>query len=290
MLERAIDELGDIATGLAYIRGAGKQYGRPWGIDLSTWRTSANSATSYNAAGVQTGGWSASYLRRQLFAAFMAGAQFLQIEATIYFHQDGRLNPFGQMVKEFGDFALASHPEVGTPAVTTALMMDFNAGFDSKHGPWNQADAVWYQDIPYSEGDYMMNNLLKTAYSNHWLHGTTPGAPFTTPSGYRQFLAEGGDPRPYEPMPSTRWGDSFDVILNSAGPAVLDQYEVIVLAGSMLIDDSLRARLQSWVEKGGTLVVNSSQVTTADQSLLGVQLSGTIKSGSASRWLGTIRS
>ena len=26
-------------------------------------------------------------------------------------------------------------------------------------------------------------------------------------------LAAGGDPRPYEPMPSTRWGDTFDVVL-----------------------------------------------------------------------------
>jgi hypothetical protein len=34
-----------------------------------------------------------------------------------------------------------------------------------------------------------------------------PGAPFSTAVAYQQFLASGGDPRPYEPMPFTRWGD-----------------------------------------------------------------------------------
>src|SRR5678809_1078162 len=35
LLERGVDELGDVATGIAFMRGAGRQYDRPWGIDLS---------------------------------------------------------------------------------------------------------------------------------------------------------------------------------------------------------------------------------------------------------------
>lgn len=286
LLERAIDELGDIATGIAFMRGAGRQYNRPWGIDISTWRTAADSATTFDSRGRQTGGWSLSYLRRHMYAAYMAGAHILQIEPTLsYVPHEPTLNPFGQMVKSFADFALRRHPQVGTPAVPMALMLDVNSGFDTKHGPYNQHNAVWYQDIAYSSGDFMIDNFLKLAYPNHWRHGTTPGAPFSNPVGYKQFLAAGRDPRPYEPMPFTRWGDVFDVKLNTATLDSLRRYKVIVLMGDVVIDARLRPVLQSWVQAGGTLVVNVRQATSADEALLGARLGGTYVSGTASRWL-----
>jgi len=286
LLERGIDELGDVATGLAFMRGAGRQYGRPWGIDLSTWRTAADSATSFDAGGRQTGGWSPSYLRRHMYAAYMAGAHILQIEPTLYYASDGStLNPFGVTVKRFADFALRRHPNVGTPAVPMALILDVHSGFDTKHGPYNQQNAVWYQDIPYAAGDFMIDNFLKLAYPGHWRHGTTPGAPFSTPAGYRQFLASGGDPRPYEPMPFTRWGDTFDVMLSTATSESLGRYRVIVLMGGVVIDGRLRGALQPWVQAGGTLVVNVRQATPADEALLGVRLGGAHVRGTASRWL-----
>jgi len=285
LLERVIDELGDTSTGLAYMRGAGRVYNRPWGIDVSTWRTANNSATSFNSSGVLIGGWSPSYIRRNMYVSYMGGAHIIQIEPTAYYYSGtNQLNPFGQMMKDFGTFSLARHPDVGVPVVPMALMFDFYSGFDTKHGLYNQSNAVWYQDIPYSSGDYMINNFLKIAYPNHWLHGTTPNAPFSDSAGFQAFLAAGGDPRPYEPMPTTRWGDTMDVTLNTASLSALNHYKVIVLVGGVVIDSNLRTTLQSWVQSGGTLVVNASQVTSADQSLLGVTLGGAMVSGGTSRW------
>lgn len=285
LLERGVDELGDVATGIAFMRGAGRQYDRPWGIDLSTWRTAADSATRFDDDGKQTGGWSPSYLRRHMYAAYMAGAHILQIEPTVYYGADGSANPFGLTVKRFADFALRRHPDVGTPVVPTALMLDVHSGFDPKHGPYNQQHAVWYQDIAYSSGDFMIDNFLKLAYPDHGRHGTAPGAPFSTPAGYQRFLASGGDPRPFEPMPSTRWGDTFDVVLNTAPPSALRRYKVIVLLGDVVVDARLRQDLESWVRAGGTLVVNVRQVTSADETLLGVRLGGAERGGTTSRWL-----
>ena len=286
LLERGVDELGDIATGIAFMRGAGRQYDRPWGIDLSTWRTAADSATSFDAGGKQTGGWSSSYLRRHMYSAYMAGAHILQIEPTLYYVPGGStLNPFGLEVKRFADFALKRHPRLGSPVVPMALMLDAHSGFDTKHGPYNQQSAVWYQDIAYSSGDFMIDNFLKRAYPDHWRHGTMPGAPFSTPAGYRAFLASGGDPRPFEPMPVTRWGDAFDVTLHTATSSSLRRYKVIALLGDVVIDARLRQILQSWVQAGGTLVVNVRQATSADEALLGVRLGGAYVSGTTSRWL-----
>ncbi len=285
LLERGVDELGDVATGIAFMRGAGRQYDRPWGIDLSTWRTAADSATRFDAAGMLTGGWSPSYLRRHMYAAYMAGAHILQIEPTLYYAAGGSaLNPFGRAVKELADFALRRHPDVGTPVVPVALMLDAHGGFDTKHGPYNQQDAVWYQDIPYAPGDFMIDNFLKRAYPEHARHGTTTGAPFSTPAGYQKFLASGGDPRPYEPMPLTRWGDTFDVVRNTAPAAALRRYQVIVLLGDVAVDGRLRGDLQAWVRAGGTLVVNVRQVTGEDEALLGVRLGDAEKTATASRW------
>jgi hypothetical protein len=286
LLERGVDELGDIATGIAFMRGAGRQYDRPWGIDLSTWRTAADSATRFDASGRLTGGWSPSYLLRHMYAAYMAGAHILQIEPTLYYTPDGAdLNPFGRAVKRFADFALRRHRDVGAPVVPVALMLDAHGGFDTKHGPYNQGDAVWYQDIPYAPGDFMIDNFLKVAYPEHARHGTTTGAPFSTPAGYQKFLAGGGDPRPYEPMPLTRWGDTFDVLRNTAPASALRRYQVVVLLGDVPIDGRLRGDLQAWVRAGGTLVVNVRQVTGEDEAFLGVRLGGAERSGTASRWI-----
>jgi hypothetical protein len=102
--------------------------------------------------------------------------------------------------------------------------------------------------------------------------------------GYKQFLASGGDPRPYEPMPFTRWGDAFDVMLNTATLNSLQRYKVIVLLGDVVIDVRLRQILHAWVQAGGTLVVNVGQATSADEAFLGVRLGGAYVSGTTSKW------
>jgi hypothetical protein len=292
LLERAIDELGDLSTGLAFIRGAARQYGRDWGIDFSSWRTSNRGATAYNEDDVLLGGWSESYLRRHYYAAFGAGARTILNEATSYRHANGRLNPFGRVTREFADFALKRHPDMGVPAVFTAVLIDHYSGFDPKHGLHNQNEAVWYQDIPYSDGDHMLDNFFSLAFPGHTLHGLAPGAPFSNRQGipdegrFRAFLSSGGDVRPYEPMPSTRWGDSLDVITNAAPAEALNYYKVIVLMGEVTLDSRLRNDLREWVRRGGILVMNSAQVTTADEELLGVTVVGpAARSASTSRWL-----
>jgi hypothetical protein len=292
MLERGIDELGDLSTGIAFLRGAARQYGRAWGIDLSSWRTSNDAATQYTNQNVLLGGWSSNYLMRHYYGAFLSGANIIQNEAATFRNPDGRLNPFGAATQEFADFALRRHPNVGSPAVSTALLIDHDSGFDPKHGVYNQANAVWYQDIPYSSGDFMIDNILRLAYPNHWLHGLTPGAAFANRSGapdhagFRAFLASGGDPRRYEPMPSTRWGDNLDILTTDVQAVALRQYKVIVLLGDVHLDSRLRGDLLVWVQKGGMLLINSDQMTPEDQDMVGVTVgSSSQKMAMASRWL-----
>lgn len=292
MLERGIDELGDLSTGIAYVRGAAQQYSRPWGIDISTWRTTNKGATRYDASGRLLSGWSASYIERIYYLAFAAGAQVIHNEATAYRYQNGELNPFGEVTRQFADFALRRHPDVGQPSVNVAILTDHFSGFDPKHGVHNQASAVWYQDLPYSNGDYMTDNFFRLAYPGHWLHGLAPGAPFANerdeplPTPFTDYLAKGGDPRPYEPMPITRWGDNLDVLTNRVEPGRLSKYRAIVMVGEVALDSKLREGLAAWVNQGGLLVVNAAQATPADEELLGAQItSRSSKTGTGSRWI-----
>lgn len=295
LLERGIDELGDLSTGVAFLRGAARQYGRAWGIDLSSWRTSNNMATQYNDQNLLLGGWSASYLSRHYYAAYLSGANVLQNEAATYSNANGQVNPFGQATQDFAGVALQRHADLGKPAVTAAFMVSANNGFDPKHGANNQAHAVWYQDIPYSNGDFMINNLLQLAYPNHWLHGLTPGAPFangagvpSSPAAFQAYLASGGDPRPYEPMPSTRWGDNVDIITTSISASALSAYNVIVLLGDVSLDTRLRTDLKAWVANGGVLAINFNQMSSADTSLTGVTLkSSPPRQAATSYWVAT---
>ena len=292
LLERGIDELGDLSTGIAFLRGAATQYGKEWGVDLSTWRSTTNMATTYNADGVLQGGWSESYLRRHYYASFLAGARTIQNEAANYRFANGTLNPFGLVTEEFADFALRRHPDASQPKITVAILISHSAGFDPKHGVYDQRDAVWYQDIPYSDGDYMTNNFFRLAYPNHWLHGLAPAAPFANSSGvpnqaaFRSFLASGGDSRPFEPMPFTRWGDNLDILTDAAQAKALDRYKVIFMLGDVSLDTRLRGDLTAWVDRGGILIVNAAQTTAADQSLLGASVNpAPIKEASSFRWL-----
>lgn len=292
MLERGIDELGDLSTGIAFLRGAAGQHGKPWGIDISTWRTTNNGATRFDESGRLRSGWSASYVERLYYLAFAAGAQVIHNEAVTYRFADGRLNPLGEVTRQFADFALRRHPDLGRPSVNVAILMDPVAGFEPKHGVHNQASAVWYQDIGYSSGDRMTDNFLKVAYPAHWLHGLAPGAPFANgrgepaPKAFEEFLARGGDPRPFEPMPSTRWGDNIDVLTTEVDAARLRNYKAVVLMGDVQLPARLRNQLRDWVSAGGLLVLNAAQATREDEELAGVRIvDRSPLTASQSRWL-----
>lgn len=291
LLERSIDELGDVSTGIAFTRGAGRQYDRHWGLDISTYRTSNDMATRFDGREVLLGGWSPSYLKRHYFIGYMAGAHMIRNEATGYYKNATQLDPFGRITREFSDFALTRHPDLGRASVTTALMMSHTAGFDPKHWLYLQQDAVWYQDLPYSDGDRMINQFFRLAYPNHWLHGLTPGAPFNDTAGrpntrgFQSYLARGGDPRPFEPMATTRYGHSMDVITDRAPADALRNYKVIILLGDVAIDARMREALTAWVDGGGTLVISAGQNTGFDESFLGLRLEGAKKSATISTWI-----
>ena len=299
LLERNQDELGGITPGLAMVRGAASQHGgKDWGIDLSTWRYWNDGPTEYADARLTTG-WSTSTFKRNMFIAYMGGANILHLEAADYSKgaaRDNTLNPLGLIVQKFHDFAIKRHPNRGKPYVPMAIMQDHYSGFEPKYGEWMQGNYKWYWNNPYSAGDTMLANLLSLIYPNYNLWATLPsGSPkvlnvdgsidiSATHSAYRKALATGSDPRRWEPMGDSRWGETFDIITNQSPLASLLEYKVIVLATGGPVTDVLLDTLSKYVSNGGILVLNALQLNANAQSLAGVRLTSNRRRAIGETW------
>jgi hypothetical protein len=200
-------------------------------------------------------------------------------------------------LQQFSNFAITRHPNRGTPYVPMAIMQDHYSGFEPKFGEWMQAGYKWYWKNLYTNGDQMLANLFSLIYPNYNLWGTLPsGSPkvlnsdgsinvSATTTAYQQALAAGQDPRPWEPMGNSRWGETFDIITNQCPLASLLNYKVVVLATGVPMSDALLSTLSQYVQQGGILILNALQLSANAQTLAGVKLSTSRASATSETWV-----
>ena len=301
LLERNIDELSGMSPGLSMVRGAARQNeGREWGIDISGWRFWNDGPTAFDDNGRLVTGWSPSMIERTMFAAYMGGADVIHNEAANYgFGPSERgLNPLGVVVRDFADFSLRRHPDRGVPEVPMAILQDHFSGYEPRFGEFAQHPRKWYWENAYTQGDRMLGGLQDVAYPNHSAWGTiVANAPWrvanadgtvdvpATQAAFRQALTEpDADPRKWEPMGNTRWGESIDVITDHARLDTLLRYRIVVLANSGPIAADLLADLEEYVRRGGTVVVNASQLESGPDPLTNVDISAEHRSAVSVTW------
>ena len=300
LLERNEDEMSGITPGLAILRGTAFQHGgKDWGIDLSTWRYWNNGPTVYSNGRLVTG-WSTATFKRNMYIAYMGGANILHNEAADYTTgavSGSSLNPLGQTVQAFYNFAITRHPNRGTPFVPMALMQEHDSGFEPKFGEWMQGNSKWYWQNGYTQGDTMFANLLSLVYPNYNTWGTLPsGAPkvlnaggsinvSATQTAYQQALANSADPRPWEPFGNSAWGETFDIITNQASLAAMQRYRAIVLSTGVAMSDSFLSTLTQYVNGGGILMLNAKQMSANSETLAGIHLTGSSSSATSETWI-----
>ena len=143
MTERANDDVGDLQPGIAFLRGAARQYApprnaplpmsKPWGVDMSMW---------WGAVA----GWCVdqppSFYRRHLYHSFFAGASLLEIEGadTLLDSTTGEPMPLALELDTFGKFtaAFSSENDDETWAVDApvALVLPVEQG-------WTDSPPYW---------------------------------------------------------------------------------------------------------------------------------------------------
>lgn len=289
LIERNIDEVDGMSPGLAMVRGAANQNGgKDWGIDISNWRTWCQNVTTYSNGNLVSG-WSTSTFNRNLMIAYMGGSNVVHMEAADWVTGAApgqALNPLGLLMQQFYNFAVTRHPNRGTPYVPMAIMQDHYSGLVPKYGEFDQNPYKWYTSTPYTSGDTMLSSLWSLIYPNYNLWGSlVAGSPKVlngdgslnfnaSITSYTNAVASGADPRPWEPMASGKWGETFDIVTNQSTLTPLTKYKVVILATGVAMSDALLSTLTQYVSQGGTLVVNALQLSANAQTLAGVTLGG----------------
>lgn len=228
---------------IALTRGAARQYSRPWFIDFSAWH--GPSITDYSAGkiwGEHSGpdhGHSMSLFERALFMSYLAGAGQITAEAggaisfltTLDEQGHYQLSPYGRVCERLRKFSLA-HPEVGIPLTPFAVVLDDHHG---AYPGFGERRAFWKFD--YNAGDTMTWELVNLIWPGGWEvmgkneTGTMVNGPY---------------------------GDTFDVLLQNASPKVLNSYPCLILSGDMQLSGDEVARYANYVQRGGTLILNSA--------------------------------
>ncbi|MBM3855023.1 MAG: twin-arginine translocation signal domain-containing protein, partial [Verrucomicrobia bacterium] len=281
-VERANDDVDDLQTGIAFARGAGRQYAKLWGIDLSLWwgvihGTVANLPPSYH--------------RRHLYLSWYAGAQHFRIEGGDLFldRRSRQPLPLAHCMDEFGRHT--QRHERGVIETPVAVMLPADHGWITPP-PWRTTREVWnYARVPYRQGQRALDGFFGAAFPGsgyamqpfpfgRFASDDPPASPFALSSVTPPFapaptdvwaaepplpfgrfkdrretarsLREGPiDPSPYRPMGHSRWGDILDVLTADAEPAALERYHVLVLLDQVRLEP---AKLAPFLARGGTML------------------------------------
>ena len=140
---------------------------------------------------------------------------------------------------------------VGTHLATTGVLLDYFGGYTPpRHLYTDSIYRVWGA-LPFSSGDFWTHAVLDLMYPGY--------------EGASYFHDESGFLTP------TPFMDSADVLLNDAPAWLLKRYSTLIVATKL---ESMRAettaKLEAFVESGGTVLVSADTLT--DMTLLGVSV------------------
>ncbi len=250
----------------AFLRGAGKQYGR-----LLTQATSIWNRFGYNmyhgrkterAGGYGYGpnkGCSPSLHKRLFLSSYLGGHSIVGTE-TAQFTADQlpngapELSPLGRQHLELRNW-FKRHPDRGVMFTPVALMLDFYNGWNMpRHLYRGDKYKIWGK-LPYEKGDYLIDGLFRTIWPGY--------EDCSYLRNERGFLT------------ATPFGDLFDVISNRCHPSVLRQYSAVMLLGDVELRPEVVGNLVDFVRGGGDLVLDARHAKMLPEHVAGVKLGAT---------------
>ncbi len=265
----------------AFLRGAGKQYGRLIHQAASVW-----SRFGYNvyAARVTKGsrggnagygfgpnkGCSRSLHKRLFFCGYLGGhsvfgTESSQFTADVLDNGAPELSPLGKQHIEMAAWA-KKHPDRGVMTTPVAFMLDFYNGWNMpRHLYRGDKYKIWGK-LPYEKGDYLIDAVFRTIWPGY--------------EDCSYLRAERGFVTP------TPFGDIFDVLTNRCRPEILKQYTAVMLLSDVEMTPQVVDNLGQFVRGGGDLIVSARNARALPAELVGVKFGGPAK-GTMSRLLAT---
>lgn len=248
----------------AFARGAGRQYGKAWGIDFSMWHDgymyNPNGYEGWYKSGVLGNtktdancGHSMSLLERSLLMGYMSGANSVVAEAggAMSLSKDDTdgdgyydLTDYGKTVDKVYQFT--KRTDVGITYTPVGIVLDYNhgsyAGIQKTLGIGDEAEKSFFT-FDYIAGDQMTKNLAKMIWGNDaWM------------SGSQREAKDEADAM----VNNEEYGDSFDILLQNADIDVLKSYPVLLLSGEITLSSDELKCYKKYVNEGGTLLLNKA--------------------------------
>jgi hypothetical protein len=235
------ENIGFTQCKLAFARGAARQWGKPWSVQVSPWF--GPSCTSSGALRTESGivrgldaGHSLSFYRRLWTHAWFAGAAMVTPENSIATAfetpaRPWRLTTYGNQMQQFFRFT-RSHDR-GAPYTPVAVVLDHLAGYNA------YMDKPWGILKP-TAGDRQLRDLFDSQLfpgADH-VHVRTEELKSNPEAGY---------------LRATPVGEIFDVLLSSATADTLSTYPVIMLAGDMEFTPGFVSALMAAAKHGSQI-------------------------------------
>lgn len=239
---------GSLQIGVAYARGAGRQYQKKWLMDVTNWGPAST--------GVRQP--SDEQLRRSWAYGYLAGADVVLQEASGETHfklgSNGPvLTSTGKTAQEVAHFCFELCPDRGEPYQPVAVLLDHEHGLESrsseKNNPRNRnpfgSDLGGAWGMLADAGDHSICRFWRSMFPGHT----------DIPTG-------GSSPPEQEAAVFTgsTLGDCFDVLTDHVTLAVLRRYPVVIVLGGWRIDGPRLQLLRRYVAGGGELILSSAHI------------------------------
>lgn len=227
---------------LAFARGAARQWGKPWSVQVSPWfgpavTTSGPLRTEDGIVRGLEAGHSLSFYERLWLHGWFVGAAMVTPENSlaIFFEKPEApwvLTAHGRKAAEV--YAFMIRHDRGVPFTPVAIVLDRYAGYNGyMDKPWGILNPT--------PGDRELRDLFD--------HQLFPG------SDHIHARPDPANPEASYLRP-TPFGEIFDVLLTSVPPEVLPTYPVILLAGEIEFDDFFLSELEKALRRGSRVLLS----------------------------------
>jgi hypothetical protein len=183
------------------------------------------------------------------------------------------LSPKGKLVDRFLRLT-AKEPDRGTPYTPVAFLVDYAAGWDPTQfwpGEWS-GQPIPRERTPIDDHWLMMKQYMWTAY--HPI-GPISERPMTSTS---------------EVYVPGVFGDIFDVTYaypDAKRWTTIDTYPVVIVTGDIELTAGEGARLNQYVESGGTALISDAQLTGPGATALKLPSLGAPSESTGYHWMGS---
>lgn len=257
------ENIGFTQSKIAFARGAARQWGKPFSIQISPWfhgscTTNGPLRMEGKYARGLDAGHSLSFFKRMWLHSWFAGAALITPENSIsIFFEKGdpywQLTEHGHAAAEIFKITQAYDP--GVPYTPVAVVLDHYAGYNAYKGrPWGILENT--------PGDLETRDLFQQQLFPGSDHIHAPADPVNPEKSYLR-------PTPY--------GEIFDVILSNATANVLASYPVLLLVGEHEFNDQFIANLFDALRAGSRLLVHKRHMKQLGEDFKRLQGTGQVE-------------